>query len=124
LRLTSADLTMGGEAALSYVELGGLAALESVPSDVASENPDVKSLAALFRTARGRAAISALDAFCTCGSLRQAAEQLHLHHSSVASRLQYAEVSLGISLDNPRHRLRMGVALVLWRLGRQRRDPR
>jgi len=117
LRFTAVDDSTGGNSAISYRELGALAALESISSDAMRDNADIIALDGLSRTARGQAALAALESFCSCGSLRPAAEKLHLHHSSVASRLKHVEDAIGVSLDNPRHLLRMQVALTLWRLG-------
>jgi sugar diacid utilization regulator len=117
LRFTSPDTQSGGDSAVCYDDLGSLATLESVPVELAARNPDVASIAKLAATERGSATISTVDAFCKLGSLRLAAEELHLHHSSVASRLRFAEKSLSVSLEDPQHRVRIVVALTLWRLG-------
>lgn len=57
-----------------------------------------------------------LDAYCTTGSLHQAAEFLHLHHSSVARRLGYIGKTLSIELTEPTGMTRARLALAAWRL--------
>jgi DNA-binding PucR family transcriptional regulator len=56
--------------------------------------------------------VAALEAFCRTGSLRQAAAELHLHHSSVAARLARVEQAVGWRLDTPGDRFRARLAVV------------
>jgi DNA-binding PucR family transcriptional regulator len=60
--------------------------------------------------------LETLDAYCHTGSLRRAAELLHLHHTSVARRLDQLTTTLGIDLTNPTGRTRASLALTTWRL--------
>jgi hypothetical protein len=55
-------------------------------------------------------------AFCRTGTLRQAAAELHLHHSTVAVRLAQVESALGWHLTDPRDRFRAQLALHAMRL--------
>ncbi|MCC9741966.1 helix-turn-helix domain-containing protein [Streptomyces sp. MNU89] len=48
--------------------------------------------------------------------MRQAAAELHLHHSSVAARLAHVEETLGWRLRDPQDRFRAHLALYAWRL--------
>ncbi|MFF6914326.1 helix-turn-helix domain-containing protein [Streptomyces sp. NPDC012466] len=98
-----------------YVELGALALLAQVPRDSACGNADV---AAIARIADGPQDLDleTLDAYCTTGSLRRAADLLHLHHSSVARRLERIGKTLGIELTEPTGLIRAGLALTTWRL--------
>ncbi|MBV6702235.1 helix-turn-helix domain-containing protein [Kitasatospora aureofaciens] len=57
-----------------------------------------------------------LDACCTTGSQRRAADVLHLHHSCVARRLDRIGKTLGIELTEPTGLLRARLALTAWRL--------
>ena len=59
---------------------------------------------------------SSPDAYCTAGSLRRAADLLHLHHSSVARRLDQIGKTLGIELNEPTGLTRASLALTAWRL--------
>lgn len=96
--------------------LGTLALLAEVPAQRLRTDPDVLALDALATTRVGAQDVAALDAFCRTGSLRQAAAELHLHHSSVAARLTRVERAIGWRLDNPDDRFRARLALVARRL--------
>ncbi|MFJ8540878.1 PucR family transcriptional regulator [Streptomyces sp. NPDC093586] len=100
---------------VSYADLGAWALLARVPRDDARDNADV---AAIARIADGPHAmdLETLDAYCATGSLRGAADLLHLHHSSVARRLERIGKSLGIELTEPTGLIRAGLALTTWRL--------
>ncbi|MDQ2635655.1 MAG: helix-turn-helix domain-containing protein, partial [Actinomycetota bacterium] len=96
-----------------YDALGAVALLAQVPAPVARENPDV---AAVARLASAPDDLDTLDAYCETGSLRRAADVLHLHHSSVARRLDQLGKALGFNLTEPGGLLRATVALMAWRL--------
>ncbi|MEU3166480.1 helix-turn-helix domain-containing protein [Streptosporangium sp. NPDC006930] len=55
-------------------------------------------------------------AYCATGSLRRAADLLHLHHSSVSRRLEQIGKTLGVELTEPAGLMRAGLALTTWRL--------
>lgn len=94
-------------------DLGALALLAHVPQDVARDNADV---AAVARLAGRPDDLDTLDAYCATGSARRAADLLHLHHSSVARRLDQIGRTLGIDLTEPTGPLRARLALTAWRL--------
>jgi PucR C-terminal helix-turn-helix domain len=96
-----------------YAGLGALALLAQVPKDAARDNADV---AAITRTAGSPEDLDTLDAYCATGSLRRAADLLHLHHSSVARRLEQIGKTLGFELTEPTGLLRASLALTAWRL--------
>ncbi|MFV9634183.1 helix-turn-helix domain-containing protein [Mycobacterium neumannii] len=60
--------------------------------------------------------LETLDAYCAAASLRRAADLLHLHHSSVARRLEHLGKAMGFNLTEPEGLLRASVALTAWRL--------
>ncbi|WP_238413008.1 helix-turn-helix domain-containing protein [Saccharothrix deserti] len=60
--------------------------------------------------------LDTLDAYCATGSLRRAADLLHLRHSSVARRLEQLGKTLGIELTEPTGLIRARLALTAWRL--------
>jgi hypothetical protein len=105
-----------------YAGLGALALLAAVPPDTARDNADVAAIAALA-TAQPRD-LATLDAYCDSGSLRRAAELLHLHHSSVARRLDQLGQILGVELTEPAGLTRARLALIAWRLLRDAEHPR
>ncbi|MFF5213010.1 helix-turn-helix domain-containing protein [Streptosporangium sp. NPDC000396] len=111
--LTALRFTGPHEPVVRYADLGALALLTDIPKDAARSNADV---AAVARLADNREDLDTLDAYCATGSLRRAAHLLHLHHSSVARRLDHIERTLGIALAEPRGLARARLALAAWRL--------
>ncbi|MFC8275742.1 PucR family transcriptional regulator [Streptomyces sp. NPDC057271] len=101
------------EPVVHHDDLGALALLAEVPQEVSRDNADV---AAMARLAGNPDDLDTLDAYCTTGSLRQAADLLHLHHSSVARRIDQIGRALGIDLGTPSGLTRAGLALVASRL--------
>jgi hypothetical protein len=96
-----------------YDSLGALALLAQIPKEVARENTDVAAISGL---AGDQEDLETLDAYCATGSVRQAADALHLHHSSVARRLTQIGRTLGIELTEPTGLTRARLALTTWRL--------
>ncbi|WP_172383065.1 helix-turn-helix domain-containing protein [Streptomyces sp. MNP-20] len=96
-----------------YDSLGALALLAQVPQDAARGNADV---AAIGLVAGAPEDLETLEAYCATGSLRRAADRLHLHHSSVARRLDLIGKALGIELTTPAGLIRATLALTAWRL--------
>ncbi|MFE5676357.1 PucR family transcriptional regulator [Streptomyces erythrochromogenes] len=110
---TALRFTSARQPVVRHDDLGALALLAEIPEDAARANGDV---AAIARMARNPEDLETLDAFCATGSLRRAADRLHLHHSSVARRLEQITKTLGIELTQPAGLLRAGLALTAWRL--------
>lgn len=79
---TALRFTTARTPVVHYPDLGALALLAEVPADILRANADVAAVAALSADD-----LDTLDAYCTTGSLRRAADLLHLHHSSVSRRL-------------------------------------
>ncbi|WP_280509562.1 helix-turn-helix domain-containing protein, partial [Nocardia farcinica] len=98
---------------VDFGDLGSLALLAQVPRDALRDNADVAAVAAI---AADRDALDTLDAYCATGSVRRAADLLHLHHSSVARRVEALGRGLGIDLTEPTGLLRARLALPAWRL--------
>jgi PucR C-terminal helix-turn-helix domain len=101
------------EPVVRYDALGALALLAEIPQDASRDNADV---AAIARIEGNPEDLETLDAYCAAGSLRRAAEVLHLHHSSVARRLEQLGKRLGIELTEPTGLIRARLALTAWRL--------
>lgn len=117
------------EAVADHDELGPLALLADIPVERLRAQADVRRLGRLGDPAHGERGgsaagqarpggelLAALAAFCRTGSLRQAAAELHLHHSSVAARLAHVEKELGWRLRDPQDRFRAQLALYALRL--------
>lgn len=104
------------EAVADHDALGPVALLADIPAERLAALPEARRLDALAAQPNGDLTIAALAAFCRTGSLRQAAAELHLHHSSVAARLAHVEAALGWRLRDPEHRLHAQLALYARRL--------
>ncbi|GIJ66690.1 helix-turn-helix domain-containing protein [Virgisporangium ochraceum] len=99
------------EPVVHFDALGALALLAYVPPDLARDNPDVTAIARL-----GGDDLRTLDVYCAAGSLRRAADLLHLHHSSVARRIEQLGRALGVDLTGPDGIMRARIALAVWHL--------
>lgn len=110
---TALRFTSPREPVIRYDDLGALALLAEIPQDGVRDNTDV---AAIARMADSPEDLETLDAYCTAGSLRRAAGLLHLHHTSVARRLEQIGRTLGIELTEPTGLIRARLALTAWRL--------
>ncbi|MFG3505295.1 helix-turn-helix domain-containing protein [Streptomyces sp. NPDC047821] len=110
---TALRFTTARRPVVHHGELGALALLAQVPRDTARDNADV---AAVARVAAVPEDLATLEAYCATGSLRRAADLLHLHHSSVARRLDQIARTLGVELTEPHGLLRATLALTTWRL--------
>jgi hypothetical protein len=75
-----------------HPDLGALALLAHLPETVLRANADVSAIAQLSADD-----LETLDAYCATGSLRRAADLLHLHHSSVSRRLEQIGRVLDVS---------------------------
>jgi len=115
LRLCSADL---GPAIADYALLGPLKYLATVSPGEAMHDDTVRQLASLLESDSGRAELLALDAFCRNTSLRTAAAELNLHHSSLANRLENVARKLGRDVSNPNERFSLALSLQLLRVSR------
>ncbi|MFD8377308.1 helix-turn-helix domain-containing protein [Streptomyces sp. NPDC059679] len=110
---TALRFTTAREPIVRHTDLGALALLAEIPRDAARDNADV---AAIARIAGNADDMEVLDAYCATGSLRRAADLLHLHHSSVARRVEQIARTLDIELTGPTGLTRARLALTLWRL--------
>ncbi|MEU8435679.1 helix-turn-helix domain-containing protein [Streptomyces sp. NPDC029216] len=110
---TALRFTTPREPVIRHADLGALALLAEVPQETARENDDV---AAIARIAGNPEDLETLDTYCATGSLRRAADLLHLHHSSIARRLEQIAKTLDIELTEPMGLTRARIALTAWRL--------
>ncbi|HSK92040.1 MAG TPA: helix-turn-helix domain-containing protein [Euzebyales bacterium] len=112
---TALRFTTARQPVVHHDDLGALALLAQVPHAATRDNADVAAIARM--TGNGNPDdLETLDAYCATGSLRQAADHLHLHHSSVARRLEQIGRALGIELTAPAGLTRARLALTAWRL--------
>ena len=106
------------ESVVDHAALGPVALLAEIPVERLRTQPEVRALEQLADGKGGEQSIAALAAFCRAGSLRQAAAELHLHHSSVAARLAQVERALGWQLADPRDCFSARLALYALRLAK------
>lgn len=110
---TALRFTSPREPIIRYDDLGALALLAEIPRDAARDNADVVAIA---RLAANPDDLETVDTYCTTGSQRRAADLLHLHHSSIARRLEQIGKTLGLDLTEPTGLTRARIALSTWRL--------
>jgi hypothetical protein len=110
---TALRFTTARQPVVHYDGLGAFALLAQVPQDALRDNADVTAIA---RLAGNPEDLDTLDVYCATGSVRRAADLLHLHHSSVARRLEQLGKSLDIGLTEPTGLTRARLALTAWRL--------
>ncbi|MEU9051958.1 helix-turn-helix domain-containing protein [Streptomyces sp. NPDC048384] len=97
-------------------ELGGIALLADVVPSGAEPPPDVQALEAAAATTPWL--LATLHAVASTVSLRAAASEINVHHSTLQERLAHAEHLLGWSLRTPQGRFRLGLALAVRHLVR------
>lgn len=110
---TALKFTSPRDPVVHHDELGALALLAQVSPEVIRDNADVAAIAALAAESED---LETLEAYCATGSLRRSAELLHLHHSSVARRLDQLGKCMGIELTEQAGLTRARLALAAWRL--------
>ncbi|MFC8365374.1 helix-turn-helix domain-containing protein [Streptomyces griseorubiginosus] len=97
-------------------ELGGVALLADLVAPGAQAPPDVRALEAAGASAPWL--LATLDAVVSTASLRAAAAEIKVHHSTLQDRLSHAEHLLGWPLRTPQGRLRLQLALTMRHLTR------
>ncbi|MEU5041767.1 helix-turn-helix domain-containing protein [Streptomyces griseorubiginosus] len=97
-------------------ELGGVALLADLVAPGAEAPPDVRALEAAGASTPWL--LATLDAVAATASLRAAAAEINVHHSTLQDRLSHAEHLLGWPLRTPQGRLRLQLALTMRHLTR------
>ncbi|MCQ9134164.1 helix-turn-helix domain-containing protein [Streptomyces hilarionis] len=96
--------------------LGGLALLADLVVPGAEPPPDVRAVEAAAADAPWL--LATLHAVTATASLRAAAAEANVHHSTLQDRLVHAEHLLGWPVRTPQGRLRLHLALTMRRLAR------
>ncbi|MFC8343149.1 helix-turn-helix domain-containing protein [Streptomyces sp. NPDC057280] len=96
--------------------LGSLALLADLVAPGAEPPADVRALEAAAATAPWL--LATLDAVASTTSLRAAATEINVHHSTLQDRLAHAEHLLGWPVRTPQGRFRLQLALTLRHLAR------
>ena len=102
--LRFASSTGYGRRAIAFERLSVLELLADLPVDAVLSNPDVARIDELAATPAGAVEVATAEAFCKYGSLRRTAEELYVHHSTVASRLAHVAERMGWDFDDPMDR--------------------
>ncbi|ELP64669.1 helix-turn-helix domain-containing protein [Streptomyces turgidiscabies] len=97
-------------------ELGGVGLLAELVVPGADPPPDVQALEAAVADAPWM--LATLHAVASTASLRGAAVEVNVHHSTLQDRLGHAETLLGWPVRTPQGRLRLQLALTMRHLGR------
>ncbi|MEU0407784.1 helix-turn-helix domain-containing protein [Streptomyces griseorubiginosus] len=97
-------------------ELGGVALLAGLVAPGAEAPPDVQVLEAAGASTPWL--LATLHAVVSTASLRAAAAEINVHHSTLQDRLSHAEHLLGWPLRTPQGRLRLQLALAMRHLAR------
>ncbi|MEU6658136.1 helix-turn-helix domain-containing protein [Streptomyces sp. NPDC046821] len=114
--LRFASSTVYGRRAVAFGGLGPLDLLADVPLGRLLGARGISRINALAATAAGAQDVDTLEAFCVYGSLRRTATELHVHHSTVASRLARVEAETDWDLGDSIDRFVATLALMLRRM--------
>ena len=101
-----------------FDDLGVLHLLAEIPTDDLASYRDVVRVAALETTGAPVSDLDLLERYLATMSLRQTAQQVLLHHTTVQYRLKRIEQVLDIELQDPAARLRTQIAILLYRIER------
>jgi hypothetical protein len=117
LRFTAAGTAQDpGPRVVHADELGGIALLSGLVVPGAEPPPDVQALETAAATAPWL--LATLHAVASTTSLRAAAGEISVHHSTLQERLTHAEHLLGWPVRTPQGRLRLQLALAMRHLAR------
>ncbi|MDQ0957108.1 hypothetical protein QFZ66_000986 [Streptomyces sp. B4I13] len=105
-----------GPRVVSAEKLGGIALLAELIAPGAEPPPDVRALDTAAADAPWL--LTTLYAVTATASLRAAAAEVNVHHSTLQDRLAHAEHLLGWPVRTPQGRLRLHLALTMRRLTR------
>ncbi len=114
--LRFASSTVYGRRAVAFGSLGSLELLAEIPLERLLNDRDVARLNAFAVSEAGAQDVTTLEAFCVFGTLRRTATELHVHHSTVASRLAHIEKEMGWDLERSTDRFMATLALLLRRM--------
>lgn len=101
-----------------FEELGVLHLLAEIPTDDLARYPDVLRVADLEATGAPVSDLDLLERYLATTSLRQTAQQVLLHHTTVQYRLKRIALRMGVDLQDPAARLRTQIAILLYRIER------
>ena len=116
LRFTMSLPGLKRPSVVSAEDLGPLLALAHFRPDDVNAIADVEAIAKVAANDPSGELVHTLDALCRTGSLRRAAAELYLHHTSVGARIGHISSALGYAVDTPDGAFHARIALTLWQL--------
>lgn len=114
--LRFASSTGFGRRAVAYERLSALELLAELPPEATRRSHALTRINEIAATPAGLLQVETAEAFCVFGSLRRTAEELHVHHSTVAARLAHIESRLGWDMDDPLDRFSATLVLMIRRI--------
>lgn len=105
---------------LDSEQLGALRLLVDLDPRAVADHPDIARIEGLSSAPHGAESIEILDHYLHSDSLRSAARAANFHHSSMQSRIGRIGQTLHMDLRSAAGRQRADVALLLWRIFRER----
>ncbi len=114
--LRFASSTGYGRRAIAYERLSVLELLADLAPEQVLANRDIARINEIAATPSGAVEVGAVEAFCVFGSLRRTAEELHVHHSTVAARLAHVAEQMGWDFDDPMDRFMATLVLMVRRI--------
>ncbi|MFI8974997.1 helix-turn-helix domain-containing protein [Nocardia asteroides] len=109
------DIATGDPTHVRYEQLGSIATIvETVDADTAARAPDVQRVGEL--QAQRPWVVSTLETVLAHSSIREAARQQNLHHSTMRQRIDWLERQLGYPLLSHGGYARVSTTLTLWRI--------
>lgn len=114
--LRFASSTGFGRRAVAYERLSALELLAELPPEATRGSHALARINEIAATPAGLLQVETAEAFCVFGLLRRTAEELHVHHSTVAARLARIETQLGWDMDDPVDRFSATLVLMIRRI--------
>ncbi|MGV9837792.1 PucR family transcriptional regulator [Nocardia niigatensis] len=111
-----ASSTWHGRRVIAFERLGALELLADLPVQRLLGTSDAMRINEFATTEAGALAVDTLEAFCVFGTLRRTATELHLHHSTVASRIAQVEAVMGWDVDEALDRFTATLVLTVRRM--------
>ncbi|MFE3189712.1 PucR family transcriptional regulator [Nocardia sp. NPDC059240] len=114
--LRFASSTWHGRRVVAFERLGSLELLADMPVQRLLGNADVVRINEFASNEAGALAVDTLEAFCMFGTLRGTAQELHLHHSTVAARIAQVEAVMGWDMGEALDRFMATLVLTVRRI--------
>ncbi|HEU4359919.1 MAG TPA: helix-turn-helix domain-containing protein [Mycobacterium sp.] len=114
--LRFASSTGYGRRAIAYERLSSLELLADLPVDRVWRLPEVARIDEIATSPAGALEVATMEAYLVFDSLRRTAAELHIHHSTVATRLAHVQSQMGWDFDDPMDRFMATLVLMVRRI--------